>query len=197
MIGPIWDALTKAGAVKDGVVTKESLGAVLPKLFEQLRQRMHPPGAPGEGPFAGHAMGFALPTAAGWIAHLDKNKDGKLTKDEVPPPLWEHLTKTGAVKDGAVTKESLQAAGQKMFERFRERMQQAGSPAPGAAAPARRGHRAAALFDRFDKNKNGKLTKDDVPGPVWDFYTKIGAVKDGVVTKESLEACAQDHARET
>ena len=44
------------------------------------------------------------------------------------------------------------------------------------------------MFQRFDKNKDGKLTKDEVPAEVWQHFMKIGAVQNGVVTKDSLAA---------
>ena len=62
------------------------------------------------------------PSVGGWMERFDKNKDGKLTKDEVPEPLWERLSAAGAVKDGAVNKEGLEAALKKMHEHFQSRM---------------------------------------------------------------------------
>ena len=47
------------------------------------------------------------------FSHADKNHDGKLTKDEVPAPMWEHLSNADADKDGAVTKEELEKHMQK------------------------------------------------------------------------------------
>ncbi len=40
----------------------------------------------------------------------DKNSDGKLTKDEVPERIWEHMSKADADKDGALTPEELKKA---------------------------------------------------------------------------------------
>ncbi len=44
------------------------------------------------------------------------------------------------------------------------------------------------MFQRFDKKKTGKIAKADVPGDVWDHFSKMGAVQNGVVTKDSLTA---------
>jgi hypothetical protein len=73
-------------------------------------QGMHRPGGPHAGP--PHQM----PSVAEIFEKLDKNKDGKLTKDEVPARMWEHLSKAGVVKDGAVTKDALEAFHKKMLE---------------------------------------------------------------------------------
>jgi hypothetical protein len=78
------------------------------------------PGGPGGHGPAAHFDG-KRPTVADLFAQLDKNKDGKLTKDEVPPRLWEHLTKAGAVKNGAVTKEALESSLKKMREEFQKK----------------------------------------------------------------------------
>jgi len=167
-------------------------------------------------------QGPKLPSAADIMSHLDKNKDGKLTKDEVPAPLWEHLSNADANKDGAVTKDELEAAQKKMQEQFQQRMKdgpgpgkgpQAGPPAimgrqfgpPGMGPQAGRpgmGPQAGPpgmgmgrqfgsvddLIKRFDKNKDGKLTKDEVPAPLWERLSKADANKDGAVTKDELEA---------
>jgi Ca2+-binding EF-hand superfamily protein len=50
-----------------------------------------------------------LPSVSELFERFDKNKDGKLTKDEVPPFIWEHISKADANKDGAVTKAELEA----------------------------------------------------------------------------------------
>jgi hypothetical protein len=87
-----------------------------------------PSAGPSTSPSAGHRSfggNFVYlsgpPSAAGLMERFDKNKDGKLTKDEVPEGLWEHLSQTGAVKDGAVTKEGLEASFKKMQEHFQQR----------------------------------------------------------------------------
>ena len=53
------------------------------------------------------------------MTRLDKKKDGKLTKDEVPPRLWEGFTKAGVVKDRVVTKQGVEAALKKLREQYR------------------------------------------------------------------------------
>jgi hypothetical protein len=86
---------------------------------------MGAPGGPmGTGSFGG-PMGMSPhfgppgtrpPFGVGPFDRFDKNKDGKLTEDEVPAPLWERLSKADAVKDGAITKNAFEAAFKKMME---------------------------------------------------------------------------------
>ncbi len=55
----------------------------------------------------------------------------------------------------------------------------------------KRGHRGdhmAKLFERFDANKDGKLTKKEVPERLWERLSAADANKDGAVTKAELEA---------
>jgi hypothetical protein len=129
----------------DGKIDKAEFAAGVKKIREKIEQRMKarlapqasrgplapPAGAPHHGPMgpqgthapgAPHAGSFhagaphQMPTVAQIFEKLDKNKDGKLTKDEVPAPVWDHFTKAGIVKDGAVTKDALEAFHKKMVE---------------------------------------------------------------------------------
>ncbi|MBX3184312.1 MAG: hypothetical protein KF915_16915 [Polyangiaceae bacterium] len=51
-----------------------------------------------------------------------------------------------------------------------------------------RGDRMGKLFERFDANKDGKLTKSEVPEKLWNRLSRADANKDGAVTKAELEA---------
>jgi len=123
----------------DGKIDKAEFAAGVKKIREKIEQRMKarfgpqalrgpmpPPAGPAHGPKGPqgmHAPGgpqagppHKMPSVAEIFAKLDKNKDGKLTKDEVPARMWEHLSKAGVVKDGAVTKEALESFHKKMME---------------------------------------------------------------------------------
>ncbi len=78
---------------------------------------------------------------------------------------------------------------------------------PGGFRPGRRGGgvgpggfgrqgrpSADELFQHFDPDHKGKLTKDDVPAPVWEhIISKADADGDGAVTKEELDAHFKKH----
>ena len=129
------------------------------------------------------------------LEHGDKNKDGKLTKDEIPAFMWTRLETADADKDGAVSKSELE-------EHFKK------IPAPGSHGPGGRAfgggfsggrpglHRAGfggppsadRLLEHADKNKDGKLTKDELPEAAWTRLSAADTDKDGAVSKSELEA---------
>lgn len=147
--GPSADELFKKfDANGDGSINKEEFAAGMKKI----RERLGRPGThlgPGMGPFAGPPgmrpplappAVFARaglqsgkpPSAGDWIERLDKNKDGKLVKDEAPERVWTHVSKADANKDGAVTKDELEAAHKKMMEQFRQKAQERAKEAKAA-----------------------------------------------------------------
>jgi Ca2+-binding EF-hand superfamily protein len=176
----------------DGVISKEEFLNAAKKMREEFEKRMHQRGPESE-PSPGHHFGGMRPSPDELFSRFDKNKDGKLTKDEVPEPIWEHLSKADANHDGAVTKEELEAARKKMHEEFEKHMADRGHSG-GPSGEHRWGGMmpgAGDLFSRFDKNKDGKLTKDEVPERLWEHISKADTNHDGAVTKEELEAAAK------
>ncbi len=49
-------------------------------------------------------------------------------------------------------------------------------------------HKIAKLFKRFDKDKSGSLTSDEVPAKLWERISKADANGDGAVTKAEIKA---------
>ncbi len=43
------------------------------------------------------------------------------------------------------------------------------------------------MFTQMDNNKDGKLSKKEVKGPLKDDFTKVDLNKDGFITKEELK----------
>lgn len=66
-------------------------------------------GRPGFGPFPGMPGPFGPPSVDMIFGRADHNKDGKLTKDEVPAFMWDRLSQADTDKDGAVSKSELEA----------------------------------------------------------------------------------------
>ena len=183
----------------------------------------------------------AAPEADALFTKLDKNSDGKLTKDEVPEEqarFFERLIRLGDKdKDGVLTKDEFQQANkpeekpnvplgpggggegrggdarqrfemldrnkdgkvtlEEIPEQFRERLKPAFDrlgkteltaddfaklPAPGGqGGPGGQRPDPKESFKQFDKNNDGKLTKDELPEPLRD---RIGQVFDRLGKKE-------------
>lgn len=71
-------------------------------------------GRPGFGPF-GQGPGMSGPPSVETIfGRLDRNHDGKVSKDEAPEFIWERMSAADSNKDGAVSKEEMEQHHQKM-----------------------------------------------------------------------------------
>jgi Ca2+-binding EF-hand superfamily protein len=111
----------------------------------------------------------------------DKNHDGALSADEVGR-RWERLQVADADKSGSVTRAELDQA-HKDGKLRGHRGHGPGGHGDGSCAKG-----GAHMFEKFDANKDGALTADEVQGKFWEHLVKADANKDGKVTKEELEA---------
>lgn len=99
---------------------------------------------------------------------LDANKDGQLTRAEVLAERLEHFAKIDANKDGAITEAELAAMAEK---RAKKQKRDGGGKgflamdANGDGKVTKAEIEAAPLpmFDRYDADKNGVLTKGELP----------------------------------
>jgi hypothetical protein len=86
------------------------------------------------------------------------------------------------------------------FKRFKEVADR--RPGPGPGGPGGRGGRGLTedqIVERiltFDKNKDGKITKDELPERMQDLIAKGDTNKDGALDKDEIKKLAADLARE-
>ena len=128
-----------------------------------------PRGGPGRAGGAGE-----MPSVDQIFQQLDKNGDGKLTKDEMPERLGQFLMRADANGDGALTKQELAEARKNLS---------AAKPAAGAGAGL---PTVDEMFQRHDKNADGKLTKDELPEFAAERLMRADANGDGELSKEEL-----------
>jgi Ca2+-binding EF-hand superfamily protein len=114
------------------------------------------------------------------FARMDQNGDGKLQKDEVRGPLAERTAEVDGDKDGEISKEEFQAAAQRIRGLF------GGGPGGPPRIPS-----AEETFAQFDKNSDGKLTKEELPERAAEFILRADSDSDGAVTKEELQAARE------
>lgn len=164
MPGRMAERMMRADANGDGGITKEELA--------EARKRF---AGGGRGPGGGRGM----PNPEQMFQRLDENGDGKLAKDELPPHFAERLMRADADGDGAVSKSELEEARKKFAG------QRGG---PGGRGPGDRGGRnPGQMFDRMDRNSDGKLTKDEMPEQIAERLMRADTDGDGAVSKEELE----------
>src|SRR5262245_24843060 len=129
---------------------------------------------------------LAAQDAADLFSKLDVNKDGFVTPDEVQESqraLYERLLRN-ADKDGdkKLSKEEF-LAGLKPDETPKPPL------AGGPAFPGPRGDKGGdprEIFKRIDANNDGKLTKDELPGPIRENFARLDANGDGSVSPEEF-----------
>ena len=96
---------------------------------------------------------------------LDVNGDGKLTASEIPPEhrkFFERLVRMGDTdKDGVLTREEFDHAMQQSEEPVTD-INKVGNL--GGGPPARPNMDPKRIFQTLDKNKDGKLTRDELQG---------------------------------
>lgn len=138
------------------------------------------PGGPGRGPMMRSPAFTALDTdgdgvvssaelakASSALKTLDKNADGRLTEDEVRP--------TFAGRGGR-------------GEGGRGGREETGETAPPSA------DEMVKTWMAFDKNGDGKLTKDEVPERMQGVFDRADANHDGVLTTDEIRQLAQAQA---
>jgi Ca2+-binding EF-hand superfamily protein len=149
-------------------------------LFAVLR-----PAAPG----ADDPPKKDAPQAPDWIKltpeeflkRFDKNKDGVLTKDELPPGLARNFDRYDRDGDGKLDAKEV---GQ-MLETARRFFadKPAEKPAADNAAVERR---VNDVFERMDTNKDGKISKEEAKNLIAQNFDRIDTNKDGYIDKDEL-----------
>ncbi len=164
----VWARMSAADENKDGAITKAELEA-------RGGGGRDGRGRDGRGR-GGRGPGGGRPNPAEMFKRMDKNNDGKLSKDEVPEQFWARLSKADKNSDNAITKAELEAA----MAQMRGQRPGGGRPNPGE------------MFKRMDKNNDGKLSKDEVPEQFWERLSRADANRDDVLTKAELEKAFQN-----
>jgi Ca2+-binding EF-hand superfamily protein len=154
--GRFFDRLVRLGDKDDnGELTKEEFDAAIKRSDAPVQ------GGGVAGGQAGAGGGRPMIDFKQMLERLDKNKDGKLSKDEIPEEgparfLREMMTRQN--------KEVLTAED---FEQMRQRM------AEGFAGGRPGGFGSGEFLKRLDKNNDGKLQKDELPEGMRDRLAKV------------------------
>jgi Ca2+-binding EF-hand superfamily protein len=176
-------------ANKDGSVTSDEVGEEQQRLFQRLLRTSDKDedGKLSREEFKAGTTPSTAPAAAGpqpgapnieeriryMMRQLDKNGDGKLTKDELPERLSGMLTRLDADGDGSLTPKELSAM----------------------ALGQREVTQTLELFQRLDANNDGKLELNEVPenrrGDFERLLERFDSDGDKMLTREDFLAATR------
>ncbi len=109
------------------------------------------------------------------LAQFDTNKDGKISKAEAKGGLAANFAQVDTNKDGFLDRQELRALARRFLANLK------GGPFKGAGP--------ALDFDAFDRNADGRLTRDEVRGsPLEKVFDQIDTNRDGRISREEFEA---------
>lgn len=123
-------------------------------------------------------------SADDFIKRFDRNKDGYLSKNELPPRMANGFDRWDANADGKLNKEEVE----QMLQMLRRRLGVGSKDKPKSADVDRV---VARLLGRMDTNKDGKLSRDEAKGPIAQNFDRLDANKDGFLDKEELRVAAK------
>jgi len=160
------------------------LAAVVARAEEPTRQKQQ--GLPREAPLRFDVDRF--------FRDLDKNKDGYLTRDEVPEALRENFARIDTNKDGKISREELEKGIAYLQPRRRPSdmvyvLIEMSDCDEGCTEEVQR---AYDILRKLDKNNDGKIDADEltgmredlIKGRVKNIFKDLDADKDGKISKE-------------
>ena len=113
------------------------------------------------------------PDPAEMFKRLDKDGDGKVSKEEAPERMKQNFETLDKNSDGFLTPDEIRRPG--------------GGPG-GPGGPGGNRPDAAEMFKRLDKNSDGKISKDEAPERMAQNFDKIDGNSDGSISLEELKA---------
>ncbi|MBC7854686.1 MAG: hypothetical protein IAF94_14735 [Pirellulaceae bacterium] len=121
----------------------------------------------GEPRRPGPLSGAGAPNVKEFLSRLDKDGDGKISKEEAPERMKERFDRLDANKDGFIEADEFARTAGALGGR------PAGAP-PGTPAPGGGDAKAAEeAFAKHDANSDGKLIKDEVPEEQKEMFQRI------------------------
>lgn len=182
------DSFTQLDANKDGFISADEVEGSKKTLFDRLvrivdengdkklskdefakgtqKSTEAKPPLTGEPGRTGRGGGGAF-NAKEILSRLDKNGDGKISKDEAPERMKENFDRLDANKDGNIDAEEFARSAAAFGGR-------PGGAPPGAPVPG--GGDAKAIeevFTKHDANSDGKLTKDEIPEQQKEMFQRM------------------------
>lgn len=190
---PMFEALDADGDEVITVAELKKAAAALKKLDADGDGKITlaeaaPQGGPG-GP--GGMFGNPEEMVSRMFEENDKDGDGKLSKDEIPERMGPMLQSADQDGDGAISKEELSSSMEQMRNRFRGG---GGNFGPGGGFNPQQMVQQMAQYDR---NRDGKLTADEVPEQMRGMLQGGDANGDGGIDTAELQQIAERMSQRT
>jgi Ca2+-binding EF-hand superfamily protein len=126
-----------------------------------------------------------------FIKRFDKNNDGFLTKDELPPRFAAVFDRADQNGDGKLDVDEVGQMLQVLRQNIKANANK--SATPGKNAEIER--RIADVFNRLDANKDGKISRQEAQGPLLKNFDQLDRNKDGFLDKEEVRQALQRFAQ--
>ena len=118
-----------------------------------------------------------------FIKRFDKDGDGKLTRDELPPFFAKAFAAADKDGDGKLNREEVATMLQTIRQFFA-----AGGPPKG---PIDVEKVVDNLLKQFDTNQDGKISRQEAKGRLADIFDQMDQNKDGFLDRKELRALAE------
>jgi Ca2+-binding EF-hand superfamily protein len=123
-------------------------------------------------------------SADDFIKRYDKNGDGFLTKDELPPFAAKFFEKADTNGDGMLDRKEVEGLLKVLRQQF--------GMAPGAApTPADVDRVVEKLLAQFDTNKDGQISRNEAKGRLAEIFDQFDINKDGFLDRNELRQVAR------
>ena len=167
-----FDRLLKNGDIDgDGKLSREEYAAST-KATETPRQPGRGGGAPGQPRPGGPPI-----DPREMFARMDRNQDGKLSKDEAPPRMQENFDRIDANSDGGLSPEEFSRVAGAFGQR----------PPPGAGGLPPPGMPPMGLFSILDTDRDGEISTAEIVG-AGTALLKLDRNGDGKLTPDEVFA---------
>ena len=124
------------------------------------------------------------------LKRMDRNRDGSITKDELPQRMQARFGSMDSNSDGVFDKTEQDA----MLERIQKmrRDQNQGDGPPGRQRDRRQGQRNGIdfpqLLKKLDRNRDGTLTKDELPERMQERFDSMDTNGNGLFDEDEQQA---------
>jgi Ca2+-binding EF-hand superfamily protein len=122
-----------------------------------------------------------------FIKRFDKNGDGFLTKDELPPRLAAIFDRADQNGDGKLDSEEVAQMLQVLRQRLNPAAKKTGKPASSPEVA----QRVDQIFARLDTNKDGKISREEAKGPLAEHFDLLDLNKDRFLDKEEVRRAVE------